>query len=129
VWYLTHSLPVTAINPRAAEVTVKSKSYATVSSPKALDDAPNTALSVITPPAVTINVLKEAKEAGINAVWLQPGTFNDEVLNFAKKEFKAAIAGFESDTIHTNGGEGWCVLVDGEDGLNLAGRTWEKQKL
>jgi predicted CoA-binding protein len=129
VWYLAHSLPVTPINPRAAEVTVKSKDYATVSSPKALQDPGHTSLSIITPPAVTLNVLKEAKEAGIEAVWLQPGTFNDEVISFAKKEFKAAIAGFESDTVHTNGGEGWCVLVDGEDGLKLAGKSWEKQKL
>ena len=129
VWYLTHSLPVTPINARAAEVTVNSKSYATVSSPKALQDAANTSLSIITPPAVTLKVLKEAKEAGIEAVWLQPGTFNDEVITFAKKEFKAAIADFEADTLHTNGDEGWCVLVDGEDGLKLAGRTWEKQKL
>src|ERR1700750_3167236 len=110
VWYLAHSLPVTPINARAAEVTVKSKEYPTVSSPKALEDPVNTALSIITPPAVTLNVLKEAKEAGINAVWLQPGTFNDEVISFAKKEFKATIAGFESDSVHTNGGEGWCVL-------------------
>jgi CoA binding protein len=94
-----------------------------------LDDAANTALSIITPPAVTLNVLREAKEAGINAVWLQPGTFNDEVMAFAKKEFKAAIGGFEGDSVQTVGAEGWCVLVDGEDGMKLAGRSWEKQKL
>jgi len=125
VWYLAHSLPVIPINPRASEVIVGSKTYPTVSSPKDLDDAPNTSLSIITPPAVTLKVLKEAKESGINAVWLQPGSFDDAIITFAKQEFKATIADFESDKIHTNGGEGWCVLVDGEDGLQLAGRSWE----
>jgi CoA binding domain len=129
VWYLTHSLPVTPINPRASEVTVRSKNYSTVSSPKALENASDTSLSIITPPAVTMNVLKEAKEAGINAVWLQPGTYNDEVMAFARKEFKAAIGGYEGDSVQTNGEEGWCVLVDGDDGLKLAGRSWEKEKL
>lgn len=62
-------------------------------------------------------MLREAKEAGIQAVWLQPGAFDDEVLAYAKKEFAAAIAGKGG-----GGGEGWCVLVDGEEGLRLAGR-------
>jgi hypothetical protein len=129
VWYLAHSLPVTPINPRASEVSVRSKTYPTVSSPKSLPSPAETALSIITPPAVTLKVLQEAKEAGISAVWLQPGTFNDEVMAYARKEFKAAIGGFDSDTAQTNGDEGWCVLVDGEDGLHLADRTWKAQKL
>jgi hypothetical protein len=70
--------------------------------------------------------LKEAKEAGVPAVWLQPGAFDDEVLAYAKKEFKSAIAGFEDGTV---GGEGWCVLVDGENGLSVADRKWERQRL
>jgi hypothetical protein len=76
---------------------------------------------VITPPAVTKVLLKEAKEAGVPAVWLQPGSFDKEVLEYARANFKAAIAG--------NGGggsEGWCVLVDGEEGLRLAGREWSR---
>jgi hypothetical protein len=74
-------------------------------------------------------VLKEAKEAGISAVWLQPGSFNDEVIKFARDGFKTAIGGTEGDGIDSNGEEGWCVLVDGEDGLNLAGRSWKVQRL
>lgn len=60
------------------------------------------------------------------AVWLQPGSFNDEVLAFAQKEFEAAIGGTEGGTV---GDEGWCVLVDGEHGLDVADRKWKKQKL
>jgi predicted CoA-binding protein len=126
VWYLQHSLPVTPINPRASEVTVRSKNFSTVTSPSALESPSETALSIITPPAVSLKVLQEAKEAGIQSVWLQPGSFNDEVIAFARKEFKAAIGGTDGQT---NGDEGWCVLVDGEDGLELAGRKWKIQRL
>src|ERR1700759_3328104 len=118
-WYLAHSLPVTPINPRASEVSVQSKEYATASGPAALESPTETSLSIITPPPATLKVLQEAKEAGVPAVWLQPGTFNDEVLAYARKEFKAAIAGTEGDELQSNGHDGWCVLVDGEDALKL----------
>ena len=56
-----------------------------------------------------MKVLEEAKKLGIQGVWLQPGTFDDEILGYATREFKAAVGG---DGGH--GSEGWCVLVDGE---------------
>ena len=74
-------------------------------------------MSIITPPYVTIKVLEEAKKIGIPAVWLQPGTFDDEVLKFASEEFKAAIAGDGG-----MGSEGWCVLVDGQKAAKAAGK-------
>jgi hypothetical protein len=55
------------------------------------------------------------------AVFLQPGSFDKDVLDYAKANFKAAIAGQGG-----RGGEGWCVLVDGEEGLRVAGREWSK---
>ncbi|KAF2663740.1 NAD(P)-binding protein [Microthyrium microscopicum] len=123
VWYLQHNLPVTPINPRVPEVSVKSSNYVTVASPNNLSSPGDTSLSIITPPAATMKVLQEAKDAGVPAVWLQPGSYNDEVMAFARKEFDAAIGGTEGGT---SGDEGWCVLVDGEDGLKLAGREWSK---
>lgn len=69
---------------------------------------------------MTIKVLEEAKKVGIKAVWLQPGTFDEEVLAFAKREFEAGIGGDGG-----MGSEGWCVLVDGEKGLKAAGREWK----
>ena len=56
-----------------------------------------------------MKVLEEAKKLGIQGVWLQPGTFDDDILAFAMKEFKAAVGGEGGE-----GGEGWCILVDGE---------------
>jgi predicted CoA-binding protein len=40
-------------------------------------------LVVVTPPPVTLRVLREAAEAGLRAVWLQDGSFDDAVLEFA----------------------------------------------
>ncbi|KAJ5484072.1 hypothetical protein N7539_005868 [Penicillium diatomitis] len=73
---------------------------------------------------VTLQVLQEAHSVGIPAVWLQPGTFDDRVLDYARGHFAAVIAG--------DGGagyEGWCVLVDGEEGLEAAGVQWTSQRL
>lgn len=123
-WYHQHSLPVTPLNPRSAEISLPSKVYSAVPSPKALPSPAQTALSVVTPPKVTLQVLQEAYAVGIPAVWLQPGTFDDAVLEFAHKHFEAAIAGDGG-----RGSEGWCVLVDGEEGLESAGVQWTSQKL
>lgn len=73
---------------------------------------------------MTLQLLKQAHEVGIPAVWFQPGTYNDEVLEYARDNFPAVIGGPGGA-----GSEGWCVLVDGEDGLETAGRTWKQQKL
>ena len=81
-------------------------------------------MSVVTPPPVTLQVLREAHSVGIPAVWLQPGTFDDGVLDFARGHFEAVIAGDGG-----RGGEGWCVLVDGDEGLDLAGVQWTSQRL
>lgn len=50
-------------------------------------------------------------------MWLQPGTFDDEILQFAFKEFEAGVGGEGG-----RGGEGWCVLVDGERAAKAAGK-------
>lgn len=76
-----------------------------------------TAVSIITPPKVTQKVLEEAKKLGIKAVWLQPGAFDDKVLEFATESFEAAVGGDGG-----RGSEGWCVLVDGERAAKAAGR-------
>ena len=64
-------------------------------------------------------MLQEAKELGIPSVWLQPGSFDDDVLKFANEQggFDAVVAGDGG-----RGHEGWCILVDGERGLKAAGK-------
>lgn len=119
-WYLSRGLSATPLNPNCPTVTVRQKEYETVGSPSKLSDPQKTSLSLITPPPVTAQLLKEAKEAGVKAVWLQPGAFTDKELDYAIKEFPgAAVGGFADGTV---GGEGWCVLVDGDNAMNAAGR-------
>ncbi|KAM7197288.1 acetate--CoA ligase II subunit alpha [Rhypophila sp. PSN 637] len=116
-WYVTRKMPVTPINPTASTIKVNNKDLPTLPSISALENPKETALSIITAPPITLKTLKEAKELGIPSVWLQPGTFDDEVLSFAKDNFQAVVAG---DGGH--GHEGWCVLVDGDRGLQSLGK-------
>ncbi|KAI9654180.1 MAG: hypothetical protein M1829_000962 [Trizodia sp. TS-e1964] len=113
-WYIQHALPVDPINPRAASISVDGVARPTVPDIASLANPSETSISIITPPAVTMAVLQEAKKAGVPAVWLQPGSFDQEGLAFATKEFKAAVGGHDGVG---GDGEGWCILVDGEAGL------------
>jgi predicted CoA-binding protein len=117
-WYTTRNLSVTPINPGAKAIEVDGVSHPTVTSLAELP-APqeDTGVSIITPPSVTLKTLEQAKALGVQAVFLQPGTFDDAVLEFAHENFKTVLAG---DGGH--GSEGWCVLVDGDRGLKLAGK-------
>ncbi|TQN72030.1 hypothetical protein CSHISOI_03492 [Colletotrichum shisoi] len=120
-WYLDHSIPAIPVNPTAGTVNALGKDHPAIPNLAALPHPKETAVSIITPPPATLRVLREAKELGIRAVWLQPGTFDDAVLDFARGEggFEAVVEGFGGGT---RGGEGWCVLVDGERALKAAGK-------
>ncbi len=63
---------------------------------------------------------------GVKAVWLQPGSFDEEVLMFAKEHFGIAVGGSDEGT---TGPEGWCVMADGEEAMSRAGTKWTWQEL
>ncbi len=43
---------------------------------------------------------------------MQPGTYDDEILKTVLRDWKeSGVGGFGGGTV---GGEGWCVLVDGD---------------
>ncbi|RDA87408.1 hypothetical protein CP532_6979 [Ophiocordyceps camponoti-leonardi (nom. inval.)] len=111
--------PALTLSRGSRVVTVRGVDYATVPSLSALPSPRQTAVSIITPPAVTRTVLDEARKLGVPAVWMQPGSFDDAVLDFA-----LADGAFET-VVYGSGGrgeEGWCVLVDGEKALKDAGK-------
>lgn len=118
-WYLAHGLDVSPVNPGSPHVTVKGKDHATIPNLSALPNPKETSVSIITPPGATLGVLQEAKKLGIPAVWMQPGTFDEAVLEFALAAgaFDAVVYGLGGA-----GSEGWCVLVDGDKALKDAGK-------
>ncbi|RPA87781.1 NAD(P)-binding protein [Ascobolus immersus RN42] len=115
-WYHAHAIPATPINPKRPTI-LNTPSLASISE---LPDPKNTVLSIITNPKITLGTVKQAAELGIKIVWIQPGAYDDEVLRTAKDVGVRVIAGHEGGT---RGGEGWCVLVDGEAGLRSAGKS------
>ncbi|KAJ7634622.1 CoA binding domain-containing protein [Roridomyces roridus] len=75
---LAKGLDVVPINPLVPE----SQGVPCLSSLSDLVDPARTAISVVTQPAVTLDVLHQAQELGIFAVWLQPGAEDASVLDF-----------------------------------------------
>lgn len=114
---MAHGLDVKPVNPVAKAISVDGVDYPVVSSLGELENPAETSVSIITPPGATTKALAEAKELGVPAVFLQPGTFDDEILAFARANFKTVVAG-EGGT----GAQGWCVLADGERGLKAVGK-------
>ncbi|RKP09395.1 NAD-P-binding protein [Thamnocephalis sphaerospora] len=97
-WYQDHNLPVTPVHPRETEI----EGLPCVTSLEGLSDPTHTAVSVITPPSVTLTVLQQAKALGVPYVWLQPGAENAECVQYAEEQGLQLIYG------------GPCILVQGE---------------
>jgi predicted CoA-binding protein len=107
-WYLNHNLPVHPINPTATTI----ESLPVKKNISSLDSPAMTSLSFLTPPQVTRVSLKEALEGGVQRVWLQPGSFDKELLEEAENMgFETVIA------------SGRCILIEGEKGLNASKRA------
>ncbi|MBN1621030.1 MAG: CoA-binding protein [Endomicrobiales bacterium] len=51
---------------------------------KSVMDLPETVdvINVVTPPAVTENIVKQCSEKGIKRVWMQPGAESQDAINF-----------------------------------------------
>ncbi|CAM9447558.1 unnamed protein product [Choristocarpus tenellus] len=94
--YSNNGKEVTPVNPR--EDTIEGlKCVASLSS---LTNLHGTAVSVVTPPAITLGVIEEVSRLGLTTpVWLQPGSENPEVIERANELGVALIHG------------GPCVLV------------------
>ena len=123
-WYQARSFPVQPITPSTPKITVDSAEYSTIASASDLPHPTETSLSIVTPPSITLQILREAKQAGVPAVWLQPGSFDGEGLEYAKNEFKAGVGGNEG-----RGGQEWCVLAHGDWAMQEAQDTAQGEKL
>jgi predicted CoA-binding protein len=86
--YLQHGKPVYPINPKAPEVEGQ-KAYASL----AALPVKVKAISVITPPAATEQVVREAAAAGVEHIWMQPGAESDAAIRTAEALGLSVIAG------------------------------------
>lgn len=86
--YQQHGMEVYPINPRATEIEGL-KCY-----PKLADvPAKVRGISVITPPAVTEQIVVAAAAAGVRTVWMQPGAESPEAVRKAETLGMEVIAG------------------------------------
>jgi predicted CoA-binding protein len=81
-------LPVYPINPRPGEIEGLASCPTLGATPE-----PVRAVSIITPPAITLGVLEEAAALGIAHLWLQPGAEDRSVLARAQELGLDLIAG------------------------------------
>lgn len=86
--YQQHGREVYPINARAEEVEGL-KAYPSL----AALPVPVKAISVITPPAITEQVVRDAAAAGVTHIWMQPGAESDEAIRLAEASGMAVIAG------------------------------------
>ena len=85
--YQQHGKEVYPINPLAAEVEGL-KAYPSLAS---LPVKPK-AISVITPPAITGQVVREAAAAGVRHIWMQPGAESAAAISTAESLGMSVIA-------------------------------------
>jgi uncharacterized protein len=86
--YQQHGREVYPVNPKAPEVEGL-RAYPSL----AALPAKVPAISVITPPATTERVVREAHAAGVRHVWMQPGAESDEAIRAAESLGMNVIAG------------------------------------
>ena len=86
--YQQHGQEVYPINPRAEEIEGL-KAYPSLASVPVRIRA----VSIITPPKITEQVVKEAAAAGVKFVWMQPGAESPEAVRIAEDLGLEVIAG------------------------------------
>lgn len=86
--YLQHGMEVYAVNPRADEIEGV-PCYPDLAS---LPDGVR-GLSIITPPAITEELVEEAARVGIPHLWMQPGAESRQAVQRAEELGLSVIAG------------------------------------
>ena len=92
--YQQHGLEVYALNPRESEVEGAPAAASLADLP-----AQVRSLSLVTPPAISAQVVDEAIEAGVEHLWFQPGAEDEQAIERAQEAGLSVIA------------DGACLLV------------------
>ncbi|MFT7616720.1 MAG: putative CoA-binding protein [Planctomycetota bacterium] len=93
--YLQNGRDAIGLNPRATEI----EGVKAIASLSDIERPKEVALSIITPPKITEQLIAEAIELGISAIWMQPGAESPAAIAMAEKA--------NMTTIHS----GPCLLV------------------
>lgn len=126
LWYLNHDLLVIPVNPKESTILdqpVVSKIEDIISAIKLKEDlkgystskADGVSISFLTQPRITVRTLQEiASVEGfkdtVKGLWFQPGSYDEDVIELAKK------IGLYDRVIY----EDECILVRGDEGLYSA---------
>ena len=87
--YLQNDREAIPLNPRADEI----EGVAAVASLSEIQDPASCGLSIITPPAITEQIIAEAADLGVPAVWMQPGAESDRAVELAQEAGMVTIHG------------------------------------
>ncbi|GJE90017.1 CoA-binding protein [Phanerochaete sordida] len=98
-WYLARDKDATPIHPKEDEL----EGVATLRTLAELPEPTQTSVSIITPAKVTLELLQQAKELGVPALWLQPGAEDAAVVAYIKENLA-------DRTVYG----GPCILVEGD---------------
>ncbi len=82
-----------SVNPKDSEVEGVKASPSLSALLQGVASPPDLAVSIITPPKVSLGVVQDAINAGVQSIWLQPGAESDEVLALARSKGVDVIAG------------------------------------
>jgi predicted CoA-binding protein len=77
---LKEGLAVVGVNPKDGEILGR-KIYKSI---KDLPECPDIVVTAV-PPAVTETIVDECHDAGINEIWMQPGSESEQAVRTAKK--------------------------------------------
>lgn len=107
-WYQDRKMTVTPINPKGGSI--EGVDAATCLSDMGTSETAGAcAVSIITPPAVTTNIVQEAYSAGITRIWMQPGSESPEAVSFGKEHNMTVV-------------HDYCILVSGDQAMSQASK-------
>lgn len=111
-WYCGQKLPVTPINPHSDFILDLKCNKSVIDYMAAHPDSTNLGVSFIVPPKAALETLKDVIKEGkgdlIKSMWFQPGSSDQNVIQFIGENFKL-------DELIA---DGECILVSGKTRLN-----------
>lgn len=87
-WYQAHNLDATPIHPKEAEIEGLATKPDVAKFLEAAGTSPeNVALSIVTPPKVSLAVVKSGlQDQGVSTFWLQPGAEDADLVSWVKSQ-------------------------------------------